>query len=403
MDEMKHVPVFFSAPHRVMFLAGATNALLAMLWWATELGARMAGSPLAASWSLPPSWAHGALMMFGVFPFFIFGFVFTAGPRWQGREEVQPQVYVPAFAAMSAGWLLFYGALLQPSLLVPALALVFAGWLVGLREVWRIASHPNPERLHIRVLALALTAGAGGVGALLAQVSGGPPALAPWALSVGVWCFLLPVYATVCHRMIPFFTGSAIKGFNPPRPDWTLLVILAGAVAHGILAGCGQWTLTWLADLPAAVAAVYLSLAWQLRRSLEVRLLAMLHIGFAWLGLGLGLSALQGVLAFAGIPVLGLGPLHALTIGFFTSILVGMASRVTMGHSGGALLADETSWRIFLGLQCVALMRVAGELRPEVITHFSLLAALGWLVVFGAWWRKYAPILWRPRSDGRPG
>ena len=398
---MKHVPVFFSAPHRVMFLAGATNAVLAMLWWALELGARMAGSPLA--WSLPPSWAHGALMIFGVFPFFIYGFAFTAGPRWQGREEVKPEVFVPAFVAMSAGWLLFYGGLVQASLLVPALALVLAGWLVALREVWRIAAHPNPQRLHIRALALALTGGAGGVAALLALVSGGPPGLGSWALAIGVWCFLLPVYATVGHRMIPFFTASAIQGFNPPRPDWTLLLILAGGFAHGILAGLGLGAWTWLADLPAAVAAVYLSLAWELRRSLTVRLLAMLHIGFAWLGLSLWLSVLQGVLGLFGLSVLGLGPLHALTIGFFASILVGMASRVTMGHSGGALVADETSWRIFLGLQFVALVRVAGEFSPHLITHFSLLAALGWLGVFGAWWGRYGAILWRPRADGRPG
>lgn len=400
---MKHVPVFFSAPHRVMFLAGATNAVLAMAWWAIELGARLAGSPLAASWSLPPSWAHGALMMFGVFPFFIYGFAFTAGPRWQGREEVKPQVYVPAFVAMVAGWLLFYAGLVHAPLLVPGLALVLAGWLVGLREVWRIATHPNPERLHIRAVALALTAGAGGVAALLALASGGPPALAGWALSIGVWCFLLPVYATVGHRMIPFFTASAIRGFNPARPDWTLRLILAGAVAHGILGGLELRNWTWLADIPAGVAAVYLSLAWQLRRSLEVRLLAMLHIGFAWLGVGLGLSALQGLLAFLGMPVLGLAPLHALTIGFFASIVVGMSSRVTMGHSGQALQADAASWRIFLGIQFVALVRIAGEFWPQLLTHFSLLAALCWLAVFGGWWRKYAPILWRPRADGRPG
>ncbi len=398
---MKHVPVFFSAPHRVMFLAGATNAVLAMLWWAVELGARMAGSPLA--WSLPPSWAHGALMMFGVFPFFIYGFAFTAGPRWQGREEVKPDVFVPSFVAMSAGWLLFYAGLVNAALLVPALALVLVGWLVALREVWRIATHPNPEKLHIRALALALTAGGCGVAALLVQVSGGPALLASWALAIGVWGFLLPVYATVSHRMIPFFTGSAIKGFNPARPTWTLLLILAGSVAHGILLGLGQWAWTWLADLPAAVAAVYLSFAWQLRRSLAVRLLAMLHIGFAWLGLALGLSVLQGVLGLMGIPFLGLGPLHGLTIGFFASILVGMASRVTMGHSGGALVADLASWRIFIGLQLVALVRVAGEINPHLMTHFSLLAALGWLLVFGAWWGRYGTILWRPRADGRPG
>ena len=70
-------PAFFHAPHRVMFLAGATQGLLAMLWWAFDLAARYGVLHAAPTWPLPPSWIHAALMTFGFFPFFIFGFVMT--------------------------------------------------------------------------------------------------------------------------------------------------------------------------------------------------------------------------------------------------------------------------------------------------------------------------------------
>jgi uncharacterized protein involved in response to NO len=35
----------------------------------------------------------------------------------------------------------------------------------------------------------------------------------------------------------------------------------------------------------------------------------------------------------------------------------------------------------------------------------NLIDAAGglWLVVFGMWAWKYAPLFWRPRADGKPG
>ena len=78
-----NLPVFCSAPHRVMFLAGATQGLLAMLWWAADLAARHGGLHAVPAWPLPAPWLHAVLMGLGFFTFFIFGFVMTAGPRWQ--------------------------------------------------------------------------------------------------------------------------------------------------------------------------------------------------------------------------------------------------------------------------------------------------------------------------------
>ena len=44
---------FFSAPHRVMFALGALQSLLAVLFWAVDLGGRYAGLYAAPGWALP--------------------------------------------------------------------------------------------------------------------------------------------------------------------------------------------------------------------------------------------------------------------------------------------------------------------------------------------------------------
>lgn len=399
---------FFSAPHRVMFLAGTTQALLAMAWWAGVLALRLAPAEFAigapAPVRLPPTWAHAALMTYGVFPFFIFGFVMTAMPRWQGAAAVSQRRYLPAFILMALGWLLFYGGLWVPLFLAPALSLVLLGWLVAVADVWRVLRHPNPDRRHALIVFGALIGGALGLATWEALFLGAGPQSALLASSIGVWWLLLPVFVTVSHRMIPFFSGAVLPNYTLVRPYWALYVIVAAGAVHGVLAAVQSLQWSWLVDMPAAATAFYLTVRWGFRRSFAVRLLAMLHIGFAWLGIAFAMHGLESALLFAtGASRLGLAPLHALSIGYFATMLIAMASRVTLGHSGQALAADRVTWWIFLAIQAVAVVRVAAELSGALWGHLSLLAALAWLTVFGVWFGKFAPVYWRARADGKPG
>ena len=81
------LPLVFAAPHRPMFLAGTVQALVAMVFWALELGGRYFGLWTVPPWPLltmfPPSVLHALLLSCGMSPFFMFGFILTAGPRWR--------------------------------------------------------------------------------------------------------------------------------------------------------------------------------------------------------------------------------------------------------------------------------------------------------------------------------
>jgi uncharacterized protein involved in response to NO len=92
-------------------------------------------------------------------------------------------------------------------------------------------------------------------------------------------------------------------------------------------------------------------------------------------------------------------PLHALGIGFFASIVIGMATRVALGHSGRPIGEDRWAWPLFLALQGVIVLRLAAEFVGEL----SVAAALGWLIVFGLWARVHFPMYFQPRPDGQPG
>jgi uncharacterized protein involved in response to NO len=387
-----------------MFFAGATQGVLAMLWWLADLAARYGALWPAPAWPLPALWLHAVLMSYGFFPFFIFGFIMTAGPRWQAAAPIGAKSYLAAAILMGIGWLGFYVALWQSMLLLPALLLAVAGWCTGLPALWRVMRTRSNEQTHIVAVVGGLTCGALLLAAFAGFAAGGPVWLAQLAVKGGVWFFLLPVFTALCHRMVPFFSSAVIPQYRIVRPLRLLHLLLACYVVHGVLetAGLPQWT--WLADLPAALAAGWLSFAWQLRRCLAVRLLGVLHIAFAWLGPSLALYAVSSLMQLAGAGSLGLAPLHALTLGFFASAVIGMVTRVTLGHSGRPLAADAIVWRIFWTVQGVAALRVVAEFTH--LTGFAnlyLWAALGWLAAFGVWYARFAPVYLKPRPDGQPG
>ena len=201
--------------------------------------------------------------------------------------------------------------------------------------------------------------------------------------------------------MIPFFTASVVPFVNAFRPSWLLVAMIGAPVAHGVLEGMEQAAWTWIVDLPVAALMLWLTVRWGFMQSLSNRLLAMLHIGFVWYGIGFLLAGAHSLLVLAGFPGLPLGPLHALAIGFASSLLMAMVTRVTCGHSGRTLAADRLTWWLFVLLQLTAVVRTGAAIASA--PDWLAVAGLLWIGAFVPWCAKYAPVYWRARADGRPG
>ncbi len=391
----------FSAPHRFFFLTGVCALALVSLWWTWVLVARASHAIPGPASAMPDPTLHALLMTTGFAPFFMFGFLFTAGPRWLGMPPAVPAAWRTGGLVAAAGALALVPlqvADAHPLALRAAAALYAGGWLLLLDRFFRLVrASPAPDKVHATLVLAALAIGASAPAAF--AVLG--PAAHAWIRGTAVWCFLIPVFVVVCHRMIPFFTSGALPFVTAFRPWWLLFVLVATPIAHAALAGAGQDAWTWCVDLPTAALTLWLTFRWGLVQSLSNRLLAMLHLGFIWYGLGFLLAGASSLsLRFGGVG-LGLAPLHALTIGFTASVLLAMVTRVTCGHAGRVLAADTVTWRLFQLLQAAALLRVAAELMPGYVAIAA--AALAWSACFVVWGARYAPVYWRPRADGRPG
>lgn len=394
-ESTTHWQTLTAAPHRPMFLLGTLQGMAVMLWWLVDLGGRYGGLPYI-SWTLAAPAAHAYLMIYGFFPLFIFGFLFTTYPAWLNAEKIPRPRYVNVFLLMASGHLIFYAGLMLSSMLaVIGIALVLAGWGLALATLGKIllqAAHP--DKRHAYVTAVALTFGWLGVAAFAGWAWTGEPGLFAYAKIGGLGLFLLPMVFTVSHRMIPFFSSSVLNPYTMVRPYGWLWIGLAAMAMHALLSWFdSRWL--WVPDLVLTLTAFYLAVAWQFWRSLTVRLLAVLHLSFLWLGIGVALYTAQSLADFLGAaPVLGWAPLHAVAIGYCASMILAMASRVTLGHSGRALVADNATWLIFLGFQGTVVARIAFEILPGRSVPALFIAAVIWLGCYGAWAYKYAPYYW---------
>ncbi len=396
-----------AAPHRMFFLAGAGQLLIVMIWWMFTLAGRYGVLPGSAV-HINPSWAHAFLMIYGLFPFFIFGFLATVYPRWMNTPVIQRRDYVVASQLLIVGGAMFYAGLyISATLVALATAVFLCGWTIVLAALLRVYRQAAQHGSHERVLNLTLVAGAAGVASFGWAIISGHAVWFALARQLGLWLFLVPVVFSVSHRMIPFFTSSVLADYQIVRPGWSLPLVLVCAIGHAALGFYGQLRWRFVFDLPLMLTGVYHTIVWGFRRSFKVRLLAMLHIAFLWFTLAMALYSIQSLaLLLTDRLLLGRAPLHALGIGFVLGMVVAMASRVSLGHSGRALTADHITWYVLLGVNVTALLRIAAELSVPLGAHgylLNLVAAGIWLICLTPWVWRYAPMYLRPRIDGGSG
>ena len=397
---------FPAAPHRMMFVVGMLAATLGGLWWAMSMAGRLLPA-LAPPAQVAPIWVHAWLMVFGLLGPFFFGFLFTTFPRWQNGPEVRRPVYVAVFAALlTALALALWGAMGSPSMFLAGVVVAGVAWLAAWVVLLRIMLAARSIVSHAIVAACALGLGAMTQFGFVAGLWLGDAAVLHMALRAALWGCVVPLVYAVCHRMIPFFTQSAVPGYKAFRPEWWLVTASTLCLAHLILALAGALGWLWLGDGLLAALTLYGGLRWRPWQARGIPLLWTLYVAYFWLPLGLGLQFAADVsYALTGDWLLGRAPLHALGIGFLSSLVVAMASRVTLGHSGRQLLMDRFTVACFLALQLAAVLRVGSELVGFPVLALSLIAvaALVWSGAIMAWSLRYGRMLVLPRIDGRPG
>ncbi len=380
----------FALGFRPFFLAAGISALVLLgLWLAFWQGV----VPAKAYFTLVEWHAHE--MLFGYASAVIAGFLLTAVKNWTGMAVPTGRLLL----IISGVWLL--GRILvvtpgAPQWLVAAVDLVFiplVGW-----SLWRPLWHGQNK---VNRMFLLIFAGMTLANLLVhLDVMGVAQKLWPRGVYLMVDMVLL-VLLLVAGRVVPFFTEKAVPGARSTVRPWvekgTFISMVIATVAelalpHGPLAGAALLVV-------ALIQGIRLS-GWYNPGVWRVPILWVLHIGYAWLVLGLTLRGLSG---FGVLPPSV--ALHAVTVGGIGVLTLGMMSRVALGHTGRNI--NDTGPLIpvaFVLLNLAAVMRVFGPwFAPQQFNLWIDIAGGLWILAFTLFALVYTPILIRPRIDGRPG
>ncbi|MDE3113967.1 MAG: NnrS family protein [Pseudomonadota bacterium] len=392
---MPHRFALFAYGFRPFFLLAALQAVMVMAVW-------LCAYFDPALWpinALPPWLWHAHEMMFGFVPAAIAGFLLTAVPSWTGTGGYSGA----RLAGLTGLWLLGRIAVLPAAvpepmaaladlLFFPALAAMLAAPLIRAGK-WR-------NMAFLVLLALLFAANlAFHLGRMEILPGGELIGLVAAAEIVAV------VVAVIGGRIIPAFTQGALRQLGIGHVITPLPALDAAAVVSLVLVLIADLTTTnTVVAGTVALAAAILHGArlarwqgWQARRT---PLVWVLHVGYGFLVLAL---ALKGIGLLTG-SALGAKWLHALTIGCFGTMILGVMTRASLGHTGRALVPPRAVVAAYVLVPAAAMVRAfVPALMPDAYAY-SVAASGGlWLAAFLLFLAWFGPILIGPRADGRPG
>ncbi len=377
------VAPLWSIGFRPFFLAaGFSSASFLLLWLLIFSGSL--SLPLGIPW-------HAHEMLLGFCSAVLAGFILTATQNWSGKRGLHGR----PLQLLVGIWLIGRLGMLMPwPILAASLDLLFVPALIYALVPYLGAAGQGRNRIFYLLLGLQFT------GNLLFHLN----ALGIYSSGLlGLYIVFLMYVAMIVligGRVIPVFTRNAVPEAqikSCSRCNVVSIVLLVGWMIGFLFAPTS--VVTAALALGAAAAHAMRLRNWDPLKTLHKPILWVLHLGYVWLVIGL---FLEGARLWWQIPASA--ALHALTAGGIGVTMYAMMTRVSLGHTGRKIEASRLTVAGYILINLAVLLRVfIPWLWPAVSLHTNGVAALCWVLAFAFYFGEYAPILWRPRPDGKAG
>jgi len=396
IDRMNIWQALFSDVYRPFFLGGSLFALLSIIMWLLHL---LDVVPYALP--LAQTRMHMAQMVYFFYPFFFFGFLLTIFPRLLSVPSLTLRHYVPLFLCFFAAAVLFSAGLYLGEAWVRTgseFAVISYFWLAG--ELLRMLLRSGYRRKQMPAFMwIGVAFACPGSLALAAYVWSGDDFWGMMAEAIGIYGFLLPTIYAVAYRMVPIFT--AISGRDVVRNRFGLHCMLAFSLTRMLLMIMDLHAWYWLADLGLFLVVGRQCWQWRIWQQKPATIQSVLHWALLWFPLAFLLSAGINLSEWLSGEIwlyLEQAALHALVVGGFGTLLLGMVTRVTLGHANQPVVADVWTTCLFLAFQIAPLLRVGCGLLSGIWPSFEIgiyLSGAAWVLIFFLWVLRYTPFYFK--------
>jgi uncharacterized protein involved in response to NO len=220
-----------------------------------------------------------------------------------------------------------------------------------------------------------------------------------WAGETSALGLITLVMVIIAGRIIPLFTINGLRGqgYDVEKIKNSSLLTTLAITTTALLI-----PLNFFTNIPSLIGVVALGAAvinavrlaqWASLATMREPLLWILHLGYLWIVISLlfkGMAALN----------LWISPSvwqHALGLGAMSSLILGMMTRVSLGHTGRPLYLPRFGVLIYIAISVAAITRLLVALRWIDFRIGLILTTVAWVMAFGIFIIIYYPILTKPR------
>ncbi len=342
--------ILFERAYRPFFLGAALFAGFAIPLWLLAL---KSGLEIPSSFAAREYHIHE--MIFGYLGAVLAGFLFTAMPNWTGR----PALARIRLALLSALWLAGRIAVITSAAWPLAAAVIDASFLVAVASLAWSCVIKGGSRRNMPICLLVSLLAATNIAYDIAQLQDFETAvIIRSALAV-----IAVLLSLIGGRVTPSFSTNWMR-----RNKFASLPTAFGTFDKITIAATIITVTVWIAMPDAKItgvlfAAVFIAhmvrlLRWRGWQATAEPLIFILHIGYLWLALWFGLSALAILSPETFSPS---NAVHALTSGAIGTMTMAIMTRAILGHSGRRLHADRATQTIYALIVTGAFLRVFSE------------------------------------------
>lgn len=382
----------FSSPFRIFFLLCPLAAIAPISGW---IFVYLGLAPVPELFT--PAW-HAHELLYGLVPAAAGGFLLTAIPHWTGTAPVRPRVSM----LLAMLWLLGRAAMWFQDQWPMAWVVAFdLSFLVALSVfVARPLIHTSNRRnfLFIAIFSLWL------LGNIFMHA--GWAGLLPWGIASGerlALGLITVMMVVIGGRITPTFSINWLRQqqkntatIRHPAPLMRACIIMTALWAMTNLVPEWSEFNAMLAGMTAILLSIRLYL-WRGWLVIAEPMLWILHLGQAWIIAALVFRVLA---EWHGMTFSVWQ--HALGAGAMGTLILGVMTRVALGHTGRIIRLPKGAIAIYILVLSAGVSRVAAAIFNQAPSLIKL-AAVTWLLAFSLYILWYLPVLVSPRADGRPG
>ncbi len=373
---------------RIFFLGAVFFAVASMVLWLLLFLGRIPADAIP----LPGYQWHAQQMIFGYVMAVAAGFLLTAGEQWTGRRTLEGWGLGLLFALWAGARLSMLPGVGQLAMAAALDALFSCGLVIAVALPVIRTRQWKQMALLSKVLILGLLNGCFYLGIAGVMENGVEVGI------LGGFYLVIGLIMTVARRVVPFFIERALPESPPPRNyralDFSSLALFLGLfVTEVFLSHAGASIALGLALFAVNAARLVgwhvpglwrKSMVWSLYLSQWFICLGFLMIaGYHWLGFSRSLA------------------IHLQAVGGVGLVTAAMMTRVSLGHTGRAILKPglPVVFAFILLVAATVIRALLPLVFPQGSVQWVLLSQAGWILGFATLLVIYLPILTRPRVD----